>query len=179
MGVVAEAATRQRLADLTVRRQRLEALLAEHRPDLRRGEALWVVFDASARIDVSESPRGFTQLKRMQAVQGANYAAVRIVGPDDSNLGTVRLSHPVKGLLAAAAHLRRFAGVILAVAMSLSLFFSWLAAFWFMRPLQRVTEAAKSLGGGDLSARATVRGDDEVGDAARALDTMAVDLRGR
>lgn len=42
----AEAATRQRLAELTERRQRLEALLAEHRPDLRRGEALWPEYDA-------------------------------------------------------------------------------------------------------------------------------------
>lgn len=42
----AEAATRARLAELTARRAALERLLAEHRPDLRRGEALWPEFDA-------------------------------------------------------------------------------------------------------------------------------------
>lgn len=42
----AEAATRARLAELTERRRALERLLAEHRPDLRRGEALWPEFDA-------------------------------------------------------------------------------------------------------------------------------------
>lgn len=41
----AEAATRARLAELIERRQKLEQLLAVHRPDLRRGEALWPEFD--------------------------------------------------------------------------------------------------------------------------------------
>lgn len=42
----AEAATRARLAELTERRRSLEEMLAVHRPDLRRGEALWPEFDA-------------------------------------------------------------------------------------------------------------------------------------
>lgn len=41
-----EAATRARAAALAERRRRLEGLLAEHRPDLRRGEALFPEFDA-------------------------------------------------------------------------------------------------------------------------------------
>jgi hypothetical protein len=39
-------ATRARLAELGERRTRLEALLAVHRPDLRRGESLFAEFDA-------------------------------------------------------------------------------------------------------------------------------------
>lgn len=42
----AEAATEARLEELTQRRRRLEELLAVHRPDLRRGEALWPEYDA-------------------------------------------------------------------------------------------------------------------------------------
>lgn len=42
----AEAETRRRLAELIERRAKLEELLAVHRPDLRRGEALWPEFDA-------------------------------------------------------------------------------------------------------------------------------------
>lgn len=42
----AEAATRARLAELAERRRTLESLLAAHRPDLRRGEALWPEYDA-------------------------------------------------------------------------------------------------------------------------------------
>lgn len=40
-----EKATRARLAELIERRRTLEELLAVHRPDLRRGEALWPEFD--------------------------------------------------------------------------------------------------------------------------------------
>jgi hypothetical protein len=42
----AEADTRRRLVELIERRAKLEELLAVHRPDLRRGEALWPEFDA-------------------------------------------------------------------------------------------------------------------------------------
>ncbi|MES2695023.1 MAG: hypothetical protein V4773_16240 [Verrucomicrobiota bacterium] len=42
----AEAETRARLAELIERRKCLEEMLAVHRPDLRRGEALWPEYDA-------------------------------------------------------------------------------------------------------------------------------------
>ncbi len=42
----AEESTRARLAELTARRRTLEEMLAVHRPDLRRGEALWPEYDA-------------------------------------------------------------------------------------------------------------------------------------
>jgi hypothetical protein len=41
-----EAITRARLDSLAERRRTLEELLAVHRPDLRRGEALWPEYDA-------------------------------------------------------------------------------------------------------------------------------------
>jgi len=41
-----EAATRERLTELTRRRRVLEELMAVHRPDLRRGEALWPEYDS-------------------------------------------------------------------------------------------------------------------------------------
>src|SRR5688572_11693956 len=41
-----EAITRARLSELTQRRRTLEELLAVHRPDLRRGEALWPEYDS-------------------------------------------------------------------------------------------------------------------------------------
>lgn len=42
----AEVATRSRLAELAARRRSLEEMLAVHRPDLRRGEALWPEYDS-------------------------------------------------------------------------------------------------------------------------------------
>lgn len=44
----------------------------------KRGDALWVVFDAPATLDVSKLPRGGAFLVRAQAFKGADYAAVRL-----------------------------------------------------------------------------------------------------
>ena len=49
----------------------------------RRGDAVWVVFDAAARLDLSAAPHGFRQATSFQAVQGADYSAVRIASPPD------------------------------------------------------------------------------------------------
>jgi tetratricopeptide (TPR) repeat protein len=45
----------------------------------RRGEAIWIVFDAAAKIDLSKAPRGAAQFVSMQAMQGSGYSAVRII----------------------------------------------------------------------------------------------------
>jgi tetratricopeptide (TPR) repeat protein len=47
----------------------------------RRGEALWLVFDAPATLDVSKAPRGVSQYRRMEAIKGRDYAAIRIISP--------------------------------------------------------------------------------------------------
>ena len=49
----------------------------------RRGEAVWIVFDTPAKIDISGAPHGFRQVSKIQAVQGADFTAVRIVAPPD------------------------------------------------------------------------------------------------
>jgi tetratricopeptide (TPR) repeat protein len=49
----------------------------------RRGDAVWVVFDAAARIDLSAAPHGFRQATSFRAVQGGDYSAVRIGSPPD------------------------------------------------------------------------------------------------
>jgi len=43
----------------------------------RRGDAVWVVFDAPAQLDISRSPRGLTQYTGVSTVRGKDYAAVR------------------------------------------------------------------------------------------------------
>jgi tetratricopeptide (TPR) repeat protein len=44
----------------------------------RRGDAVWVVFDASATVDVSHAPRGLGQFTDIQTFKGPDHAAVRI-----------------------------------------------------------------------------------------------------
>ncbi|HEY3799447.1 MAG TPA: endoglucanase [Caulobacteraceae bacterium] len=44
----------------------------------RRGDAIWVVFDASAKIDLSSAPKDVVQYAGMQTFNGSGYTAVRI-----------------------------------------------------------------------------------------------------
>ncbi len=103
------------------------------------------------------------------------YAATRLMngGP------VLRLGDRVDDIVEAAADLRRFARNVQAAAISVAFGLSLLAAILFMRPLQKLTATAQALALGDLSARSNIVADDEVGDAARAVDQMAVDLRRR
>ncbi|MDR3512935.1 MAG: tetratricopeptide repeat protein [Caulobacteraceae bacterium] len=55
----------------------------------RRGEAVWVVFDAPARIDVSSAPHGFRQVRQMQTAAGLDFSAVRIASPSDVGVSAV------------------------------------------------------------------------------------------
>jgi len=44
----------------------------------RRGDAIWIVFDARARIDVSAAPKDVIQYAGIQSFEGPGYSAVRI-----------------------------------------------------------------------------------------------------
>jgi len=44
----------------------------------RRADAIWIVFDVKARIDVSQAPKSPVQYAGIQSVSGPNYSAVRI-----------------------------------------------------------------------------------------------------
>jgi tetratricopeptide (TPR) repeat protein len=49
----------------------------------RRGDAVWVVFDAPATLDVSKAPKGAPQYRTITASKGADYAAIRIEAAHD------------------------------------------------------------------------------------------------
>jgi len=44
----------------------------------RRGDAIWIVFDAAAKIDLSQAPKNAIQFASMQSFSGPGYSAVRI-----------------------------------------------------------------------------------------------------
>ncbi|WP_293476210.1 endoglucanase [Phenylobacterium sp.] len=50
----------------------------------RRGDAIWVVFDAPAKLDVSGAPKGVRPLRSVEAFRGADYAAIRIDADPDA-----------------------------------------------------------------------------------------------
>ena len=47
----------------------------------RRGEAVWVVFDTPARLDIGRLPASSLRYSKVQAFKGADYTALRIVTP--------------------------------------------------------------------------------------------------
>ncbi len=55
----------------------------------RRGEAVWIVFDAAATLDLSKAPRGVSQYRSVQAIRGRDYSAVRIVMPRTTPIAVV------------------------------------------------------------------------------------------
>jgi signal transduction histidine kinase len=76
--------------------------------------------------------------------------------------GAVRITYPTSEL---AARVRRYwllLGAIAAVVLALAALLGLRLARWASRPLQRVEEAAKRVGAGDLSVRAPVEGPAEV-----------------
>jgi tetratricopeptide (TPR) repeat protein len=44
----------------------------------RRGDAVWVLFDAPATLDLGHAPRGLTQYTALQTVRGKDYTALRV-----------------------------------------------------------------------------------------------------
>jgi len=50
----------------------------------RRGDAVWVVFDAPAALDVSSAPKNVRPIRGIQAFRGADHAAVRIDAASDT-----------------------------------------------------------------------------------------------
>jgi tetratricopeptide (TPR) repeat protein len=55
----------------------------------RRGDAVWVVFDAAATLDISKAPHGVSQISAIQAYRGPDYSAVRIQAAHDAPLFAV------------------------------------------------------------------------------------------
>lgn len=47
----------------------------------RRGDYIWMVFDAKARLDLGAMPRGLPQFRRAEPVEGADFTAVRFLAP--------------------------------------------------------------------------------------------------
>ena len=49
----------------------------------RRGDAVWIVFDAAATLDISRAPRGITQFSAIQTYRGTDYSAIRLEAAHD------------------------------------------------------------------------------------------------
>jgi hypothetical protein len=71
----------------------------------RRGDAIWLVFDAKARVDLSEAPHGLPQASRIDQAPDEAATAIRIIAPrtilptlgDDGAVWTLALGQIAAG----------------------------------------------------------------------------------
>jgi len=99
------------------------------------------------------------------------YVAVR-VGPSAHPLGVVRVAMPVKTVMARAEPAQRLMIAIAMVSVLAAVVLALALAFLWSRPIQRITDTARSIARGDLSARVSVTGHDEVGMLGQTLNRM-------
>ncbi len=100
-----------------------------------------------------------------------DYVAVR-VGSGDNTLGVVRLSMAVESIAALSKRARRLAVTMAGVSVLAAALLACALALLWSRPIRLLTEAARSISGGDLSARVEVVGTDEVAALGRSLNEM-------
>ena len=50
----------------------------------RRADAVWIVFDAPARLDIAAAPRGVAPLSKVEPLQGPTYSALKVTTPRDT-----------------------------------------------------------------------------------------------
>ncbi len=91
----------------------------------------------------------------------------------------IRLAVPLTEIDAAVSRVQRGIVSAAAAALALAALFSYGFSALVTRPLRRIGEVARAIAGGDLSRRVRLRRDDELGDLAGALDTLAEELQRR
>jgi signal transduction histidine kinase len=94
----------------------------------------------------------------------------------DELKGVVSVGYDATNYYAHLSEIFHFGLLISAMGIALSVFLSFSVANPIVLPIQRLTEVTKKLAGGDLSERATVSSNDEVGALAMAFNRMAGDL---
>ena len=105
------------------------------------------------------------------------YVALRVTAANGELVGILRMAMPVERIHTMTTGTMHFARNAQALAVSLAIGFSLLAAILFVRPLQRVSKMVHALAAGDIGAQVGPLGNDEVGDVGRSLEQMALELR--
>ncbi|HZK18299.1 MAG TPA: ATP-binding protein [Clostridia bacterium] len=102
--------------------------------------------------------------------------ATPITLPDNEVAGVVLLHEKIGDIQGATKSGLTILLSSMGVAILISFFIASILAGSFTRPLDRMKTAAKKISGGDYAITTGVAQDDEIGELARALDSMAVKL---
>jgi len=136
-----------------------------------------VLADPSGRILMDTQPEGnrrdLTLLETRQAIELNLRDGTQVGYLYASNLSPIQpaILRPLL-LRLNTAGIR--AGVIGA---GIALLLSLLLGYWFMKPVTKLSQAASALGGGDLTQRVVVRGNDELAQLGKTFNGMAESLQ--
>ncbi|HWL92333.1 MAG TPA: HAMP domain-containing protein, partial [Phycisphaerae bacterium] len=119
------------------------------------------------REGVGHAERGSATVKR-----DMKYVAVRVSGPDGQTLGTIRVAMPIPGIAAQTATMSRLIWQTAAIGLAAAIVLALGLAYVWSNPIRRITETARSLSRGDLSARTRVSGGDEIAQMGASLNQM-------
>lgn len=161
---------REALADIRVTMVGIDGTVwadSEARPEAMESHGSRPEIVQALRDGWGEAERWSTTLKREM-----KYVAVLVAGADGSALGTVRVSMPIPGVVAHTATMRRLIWQTAAIAVAAATALALGLAFGLGNPIRRITETARSLSRGDLSARTRVQGSDEIAQLAESLNQM-------
>lgn len=153
-------------------------VLASHadRPEIR--VALEKTTTARAPFDPGADGVGVSRRVSATTGQDSLYAATRI--PEDEGPERVlRLALSMDRTEAILSEMESVLRNAQAVAVSIALGLTLLAAILFVMPLRRIKDTAEALSSGDYARHVGKLADDEVGDVGRALERLGAELRRR
>ncbi|MCC7386375.1 MAG: HAMP domain-containing protein [Deltaproteobacteria bacterium] len=128
--------------------------------------------------DALAGGRGLSQRKSATAQREMIYAAQRFPAEGPVR-GVVRVAVSAESIEEAGARIVRFTNHSGAVALSVAVLLSLIAALVVSRPLRRIAEGARAFAAGDFGFPVDVRSNDELGEVAAALEELAAQLRSR
>ena len=121
---------------------------------------------------------GYAIRKSATAHQVMVYTAMRFPRAGPAR-GVARLSEPESAVVEAGAQVEGVIRNAAAVALSVAVLLSLVAAVVASRPLRRITSGARAFADGDFGAEIDVHLNDEIGEVAEALSALASQLRTR
>ncbi|MFA5336094.1 MAG: ATP-binding protein [Candidatus Omnitrophota bacterium] len=105
------------------------------------------------------------------------YSAIVLGGEPPAAI--LRLVMPVSSIAEFEAKMQKILIAALAAVFLFSLVLSVIVSSAVTRPIARISSTANSIAAGDLSAKALVSSDDEIGDLAKTLNYMAGEIRSK
>ncbi|MDD5130744.1 MAG: ATP-binding protein [Candidatus Omnitrophica bacterium] len=144
------------------------------------GDQLLVVENHAGRPEVKAARAGdFGVSKRFSSTVKKEMLYMAVPFSLDSGRGVLRLSVPLYDIGLLQEKVRNVVVVSVVGILLFSLGLTVFVSVFISRPLTEMSLIAKAMAQGDFSKKAYTRSQDEIGDLARALNTMSEDIRGK